>query len=205
MGKRNGERPPGTRRIKVMRRSGRYLCRACKPTNPRVEGRERWGDGEGRPRHRGVSGLGVRGERASVGAGGLQASLKRVGEATAVRQRQRTRRATGDLLSGNARPGQLGARRAGARGPGRPNKADARGAWLLTTRSSCLPRRGLGALRFLGLRAAAAAAAARDEEGRREEEERRRKGSASCSTAPTCSALLVPMAGGGGGSGKRTA
>lgn len=97
-----------------------------------------------RSRHRGVSGLGVREERASLGAGGLQPSSKRDGEATALRQRQRSGQVPRDLLHGNARPGQRGAKRAGARGPGLPNKAGTRGAWLLTTRSSCRPQRGLG-------------------------------------------------------------
>lgn len=177
---------------------GIYAERANQPTQEWNEGKDGVMETR-RPGHRGASGLGVGGERASVGAAELGASSRRVGEATAVRQRPRAGRAPGDLLSGNARPGQLRAGRAGARGPGRPNKAGARGAWLLTTRSSCRPRRGLRARRSLGLRAAAAA-----RDGERRKEERRRKASASCSTAATCSALLVPMAGGGGGSGKRT-
>lgn len=109
----------------------------------------------------------------------------------------------GDLLCANA--GQAG------RGP-RPRSPEqsrrARGAWLLTTRSSCRPRRGLRARRSRGLGATAAATAAREEERREragESKDEEKKGRAGCSAAATCSASLVPEAGRGGGSGKRTA
>lgn len=157
-------------------------------------------------RHRCVSGLRVRGERASLGAGGFPACSKRAGEAAAVRQREHSGQVPRDLVGGNARVKQLGLKLGegwGTRGPGLLNKAGARWAWLLTTRSSCRPWRGLRARRSRGLGVAATSAARQGEEGGGREDEE--AGSASCSAAATCSALLVPMAGRGCGSGKRKA
>lgn len=157
-------------------------------------------------RHRCVSGLRVRGERASLGAGGFPACSKRAGEAAAVRQREHSGQVPRDLVGGNARVKQLGAKLGegwGTRGPGLLNKAGARWASLLTTRSSCRPWRGLRARRSRGLGVAATSAARQGEEGGGGEDEE--AGSAGCSAAATCSALLVPMAGRGCGSGKRKA
>ena len=151
-----------------------------------------------------MSGLGVRGERASLGAGGFPACSKRAGEAAAVRQREHSGQVPRDLVGGDARVKQLGAKLGegwGTRGPGLLNKAGARWAWLLTTRSSCRPWRGLRARRSRGLGVAATSAARQGEEEGEDEE----AGSAGCSAAATCSVLLVPMAGRGGGSGKHQA
>lgn len=185
---------------------GIYIERANKQTQEKSE-RKGWGDGEMRARASGCVGTwGPGRKRASLGAGGFPACSKRAGEAAAVRQREHSGQVPRDLVGGNARVKQLGAKLGegwGTRGPGLLNKAGARWAWLLTTRSSCRPWRGLRARRSRGLGVAATSAARQGEEGEGGEDEE--AGNAGCSAAATCSALLVPMAGRGCGSGKRKA
>lgn len=95
-------------------------------------------------RYRGVSGLGVQGDRASLGAGEFPRARRGLGRRQpAVRQREWSGQVPGGPIGENTQIGQHGAKWAGALGPGRLNKAGARGAWLLTTRSSCRQWRGL--------------------------------------------------------------
>ena len=193
MARGEGNRRPCTARVLVTRKSGRYPCRAWKQTN--AEEREE-GMGWWRNAAAGIH----RGCRDS-GSGDKELpwvlEISRMLEAGPGGGSGQAARALG---TGSRRPARHGAKRAGGgRGPGRLNKAGARGAWLLTTRSSCRPRLGLRAWRSRGL---GTAAARPGEQGGGDEE---KAGSASCSAAATCLASLVPMARRGGGSGKRTA
>lgn len=65
-------------------------------------------------RHRGLSGLGVRRKRASLGAGGFPTCSKRAGEAAAVGQRKRSGQVPGHPPGGTPGPGGAGQ---GGRGP----------------------------------------------------------------------------------------
>lgn len=183
-----------------MLESRRYLRRACKQAYEKSGGRG-WGDGELWAPEPGFVGTWGPEKRsllafwwiphvleAGRGGGGGQ-----VARALGAASRRPTRWDT--------RSGRRGARRAGARGPDRLNKAGARG---LATHNKKL----MSAAAW-----AAGSAVARprgddvDSQGRRGKEkgEEEEEGSAGYSAAATCSASLLPVAGRGGGSGKRTA